>query len=130
MLDPTLLKAFITMLAAVVGLSLLLFILKKRIAIKGRVASNPSSLYVDARVPLTPKSQAIVLLYGEKRFLIGVTENSVNLIADISDTEQKIHSDKPNDKKVISEETDILEPQLPEDLSFTAFLKSISRRES
>lgn len=118
------------MLAAVVGLSLLLFILKKRIAIKGRTSSASSTLFVESRVPLTPKSQAIVLHYGEKRFLIGVTESSVQLIADISESDRQENSDTSADKKVMTENTPQLEPQLSDDLSFTAFLKSISRRES
>lgn len=123
MIDPTLLKAFITMIAAVGGLSLLLFILKRKAASKVSSTKN-TSLTVETRIALTPKSHAVVLHYGSKKFLLGVTEHSVQLLSELLENQQKNVSNEPAEKPL----------RLPneivnDDLSFSAFIKSISRKE-
>lgn len=79
MIDPTLLKAFITMMAAVIGLSLLLFILKRKSLSRSMSSTQTvQSLSVDARLSVTPKSQVIVVNYGDKKYMLGITEHSLS----------------------------------------------------
>lgn len=128
MIDPSLLKAFITMMAAVGGLSLLLFILKKK-AHHRSVHIDPSlqTLSIDSRVNVSPKSQVAVVKYGEKKYLLGISEQSINLIADVSEKPAHVHADNPIPASSGSaiHSTDIS----PNDISFAAFIKSITKRD-
>ncbi len=128
MIDPSLLKAFITMIAAVAGLSLLLFFLKKK-ARNSTVNSDSSlqTLSIESRVNVSPKSQVVVINYGDKKFVLGITEQSINLIADVTEKPSRVHFENstafPSDSKSHHSDTS------SNDVSFAAFLKSITKRD-
>lgn len=128
MIDPTLLKAFITMMAAVIGLSVLLFILKRKSLSRSMSSTQTvQSLSVDARLSVTPKSQVIVVHYGDRKFMLGITEHSINLIADLS-----IPAVPSTESSAVSAPLShgTVEQIHEDDLSFAAFIKSITKREN
>ncbi|MBN8573218.1 MAG: flagellar biosynthetic protein FliO [Candidatus Kapabacteria bacterium] len=128
MIDPTLLKAFITMAAAVGGLSLLLLLLKKKA--RNRIVNADSSLQtlsIESRIAVAPKSQVVVINYGDKKYILGITEQSINLIADV--TEKLPHPRVENSPTFSSDYNAHASDTSSNDVSFAAFLKSITKRD-
>lgn len=128
MIDPSLLKAFITMIAAVGGLSLLLFILKRKA--RNSIVNTDSSLQtlsIESRVHITPKNQVVVINYGDKKYVLGISEQSVNLIADV--TEKPVRHQVENSTTFSSDSKPYTTDTSSNDVSFAAFLKSITKRD-
>ena len=75
-------------LGVVIGLA---FVLLKYILPKTRLRSfqRHQWLQVVSRVPMTPKSSVYCVKFAERFFVLGVSEESVNLITELSPEEGK-----------------------------------------
>jgi len=132
MVDNNLLNAFLSMGAIVLILIAILFVLK-RIAKKKQIGGNNIDMKIVSRLQIQHKSQLAIVEVDGKKLLLGLTEQNVNLLADLSDDKTFIEKNDTIEKifptsnaklqesmKKVSKSND----NLSNDLSFSAFLKS------
>jgi flagellar protein FliO/FliZ len=81
--DNNLLNAFFTM-GAIVLILLTILIVLKRIARKKQSGGSTYDMKVVSRMPLQQKAQLAIVEVQGKKLLIGLTEQNVNLLADLS----------------------------------------------
>ncbi len=83
MFDGNILRAFAT-LGLLVSLFGVLFWLIKKYTAKSKKKSSGISLEILSRMALQPKNQLFVIKAGDKTLLLGVSEKSINTLADLS----------------------------------------------
>ncbi len=120
MIDETLLRTFLTLLLCVAGLGVVLFFVK-RYSSKIAPQRQMFDLKAVGRVSIH-KGAVYAIQAGSKTLLIGATDHSINLIADIS-SEQSLTPTAPPSSL---EHSVVLPPETSDSLSFSAFLQSIS----
>ncbi len=132
MIDNNLLNAFLSMGAIVLVLITFLFILK-RIAKRKQSGGSSYDMKVIARMPLQQKSQIAIVDVQGKIFLLGLTEQNVNLLADLSEDKTFITKNEnlenifPTSNLKMQEslkKATSSNEMLNNDLSFKAFIKS------
>jgi flagellar protein FliO/FliZ len=84
-------NAFVVMILFVAGLAVLLFYLK-RLAEKQRSVKNRLALDIIAKQPVTPKSQIMVVEIEGEKYMLGVTENNINLLTKLGDSSSRVPS--------------------------------------
>lgn len=87
--DNPIANAFVVMIIFVAGLAMLLFYLK-RLAEKQRSIKNKMPLDIVAKQPVTQKSQIMVVEVEGERYMLGVTENNINLLTRLESSNQDI----------------------------------------
>jgi flagellar biogenesis protein FliO len=132
MIDNNLMNAFLSMGAIVVLLLVILFVLK-RIARKKQSGGASYDMKIVSRLPLQQKAQLLIVEAQGKNLLIGLTDQNVNLIANLSEDNDLISKNDSIEKIFPSSNSRMQETiknaaksseNLNNDLSFKAFLKS------
>lgn len=141
-MDATLLRAFATLIGVSAALGGILFLVKK-FASKSRKKIGGMNLEVISRVALQPKQQLYVVRAAEKILLIGATDQSINILSDLSGENMDEALAKtlniPAQKKNSSQEKILPQTKISPELSNTSvgaevpsfgdFLKSIIKGE-
>lgn len=138
-MDENLLKAFATLAACVGGIVIMLLVTKK-IAVKKNLSATLSyeSVEIIAKIPLPPKGLLYVIAAGGKRLLVGSTEQSITLIADVTSVNISPESTATSfsHKEVVppsegfSQAGGANHVSFNDDISFSAFLKTILSRDT
>ena len=132
MIDDNILNAFISM-GIIVLVLVAILILVKRFARKNKMGGADFDFKVLARLPLQAKAQATVIKVRGRTLLLGLTEQNVSLLADITEEDNIVtNSDKlesifPTSKSKMRESlarASKSNSDLPNNLSFKAFVKS------
>jgi flagellar biogenesis protein FliO len=120
MIDETLLRAFLTLLLCVAALGVVLVVVRRY---SSKITPQRQSIELKAvgRLPVH-KGAVYAVQAGGRTLLIGATDNSINLIADITEQSPLTITDSaPNQQSIIP-------PETSDSLSFSSFLQSISQR--
>lgn len=120
MIDDTLLRTFFTLLLCVAGLGAVLFFVK-RYSSKITPQRQMLDLKAIGRVSIH-KGAVYAIQAGSKTLLIGATDHSINLIADISSEQSPLTPPSSLEHSVV------LPPETSDSLSFSSFLQSISTK--
>ena len=132
MFDSNILNAFLSLSFLVLLLGGILFALKY-LAKKRNKSTSDTQLEVISRVSLQPKTHMYIVKVGNKKLLIGATDNSISTLADLSEKKQISKSEEASLDKNLqtmlkrnSVKTDKVQPtaQPSQSLSFKSFLKS------
>lgn len=130
MFDDTILKSFATMGVAVAFLSAILFFMKFLVK-KNRMNNsiNNTELKIISKTTLQPKHHLYIVKANNKELLLGVTDQNINLIADLSCNKEKFNDELmiSNNKiiptnKIIKKKENT--PITDDSLSFKNFLMS------
>jgi flagellar biogenesis protein FliO len=126
MIDETLLKAFLTLMACAALLGGILWYIKRWAARKSPLAKEVN-IRITGRMSLPPKAIVYTMQVAGRTLLIGVTDHSVALLADLTESTDSIpatiESAKQNSIPSLVDDS-------PEAVSFGAFLKAITKREN
>lgn len=112
MFDSQLYSSFFTLMGIVAFLGVL-YLFVKRYA-KSKTALKGMNIKIHERVAVFPKGHLIITEIGGKYYLLGATEQSINILKELDIDEVPDETQKLN----ISAIRD------PEDLSFKSFIKS------
>jgi len=124
-IDPNILNAFLTLMGSVTILGIILFLMKKY-TLKFKNKSIENNIEVISKLNLSPKNSLWTVKFQNKVLLLGVSEKSINLISEVSNS--YLAEDK-SDVKLKSKIQPIVQSNKPtsntnDDLSFKEFLKS------
>jgi len=117
-IDNNILNAFLTMMASVVLLGIVLIAIKK-FFFKVQNLNNDNKIDILSRVNLNNKNSLFIVKIQNKHLLIGSTEKNVNLIAEL-DISENTQLHKPKNKEKNKDFNKVNN----KDLSFKAFLNS------
>ncbi|MCL2039294.1 MAG: flagellar biosynthetic protein FliO [Bacteroidetes bacterium] len=124
-------QTFVVLLAAV-GIIVVIMLLIKKITMKRMENRATVNLNVITKITLQPKNHLFVVRAANKLLVLGVTDNSINILTELEPDFEKTITDKPNDPNV----TDVIlnkvinsklkpDPIINNaDLSFKNFIKS------
>jgi flagellar biogenesis protein FliO len=87
MIDETLLRAFITMMVCVGAIAGLLWLVKRKMT-TGKQGNTLIGIEIIARQGLNTKAQIFVVSVHSKTLLLGVTEQSVTMLAELDSLPQ------------------------------------------
>jgi len=82
-MDATILKAFSLLALCVGGIGVLFYFLRKYSSKLTR-NNNTTEMKVTGKLSLMPKSHLFIVKVGDRDLLLGVTEGSINTLADLS----------------------------------------------
>ncbi len=124
-IDPNILNAFLTLMGSVAILGIILFLMKKY-TLKFKNKSIENNIEVISKLNLSPKNSLWTVKFQNKVLLLGVSEKSINLISEVSNT---FSVDDKTDVKLKSKNQSIVQSNKQtvntnDDLSFKEFLKS------
>jgi flagellar biogenesis protein FliO len=126
MIDENLLHAFLTLMLCVAGLGIVLFIVKRYSA---KIAPHKQTvdMKILGRLPLQ-KANIYTIQAGERTLIIGTTDHSITTLADITSPASATSSlPAPSVSAQPSKDNSTIDPTA-DNLSFAAFLQSISHR--
>ncbi|MCB0702565.1 MAG: flagellar biosynthetic protein FliO [Ignavibacteriae bacterium] len=112
MFDSQLYSSFFTLMGIVAFLGVL-YLFIKRYA-KSKTALKGMNIKIHERVAVFPKGHLIIAEIGGKFFLLGATEQSINILKELEIEDIPIEKERLNISAV----------REPEDLSFKSFIKS------
>lgn len=122
-MDGTVLKSFAILFASV-GVVFLVLMALKKVSKKFTLSNNSVELKVLSKLALNPKSQLYIIEADGKTLLLGVSEKSINTLAELSD-EQRISSfDLNKPQRQTKPANAKLKQNSNDNLSFMSFLKS------
>lgn len=113
MFDDPITQAFATLALAVAAIAIIFWLLKKYSKKISPKLGN-KNIDIKSRSSLTPKSHLYIVEVEGEKLLLGVTENSVNLIKELKIKDENTSNGIPDNLKLNSEKDDI---------SFKSFLK-------
>jgi len=126
-MDSNIIQTFIVLLAAV-GIIVVIMMLVKKIATKRLENRTTINLNVITKITLQPKTHLFVVRAANKLLVLGVTDNSINILTELEPDLEKTITDRPTDatdiilNKVMN--SDLKPPINNTDLSFKNFIKS------
>lgn len=123
-MDGSIIKAFLTLIGSVAVLGLLLYLVKKA-GLKVKKNNGGYSLEILSKLTLQPKSHIFIIKAESKILMVGVSEKTINLISDLTESYDK----KPKQLSIPKIEKNMTNSKNQkindvDDLSFKAFLKS------
>ncbi|MBL7973623.1 MAG: FliO/MopB family protein [Candidatus Kapabacteria bacterium] len=136
--DP-LLRAFITMSISVAGILGVLWYVKRRTS-RGRVGQELVGIEVIARQALNPKAQIFIVKVSGKTVMLGVTEQSVTNLGEVSIQQQiqqqqvvnqqefRVAQPTQNTTQMPQPIPGVPPPLQPVDLTFSNFVKTIFKK--
>ncbi|MDC1067863.1 flagellar biosynthetic protein FliO [Candidatus Kapabacteria bacterium] len=114
MFDSPMTNAFFTMIMGVGAIGVIFFVLKKYSKkISPKMGGN-NEIQIISRSSLTPKSHLYIVEIENQKLVLGVTENSINLVKEL-DIDKKIELEEKNLDNIVIKD--------PKDISFKSFLK-------
>jgi flagellar biogenesis protein FliO len=126
-MDTNILQTFIVLITAV-GIIVIIMLLVKKISMKRLENRATINLNVITKVTLQPKNHLFVVKAANKLLVLGVTDNSINILTELEpDLEQTITNKSNSDailKQVISSGINNKSSNNNKDLSFKNFIKS------
>lgn len=137
--ELSLLKSFVTLIILVGVLGLALMLLKKYVKKHRSKTPEGDQLQILARTALQPKTNIYILKVGDRKLLVGTTDNNIATLADLTE-ESHVAADKNlsngknnvyNKKQTLKtlKQMDALASNPPaDDLSFRSFIKSAFKR--
>jgi|GEM_PF-1040857 len=122
-MDWTIVNAALFLVASIVALAIVAVVLRRFARQRGSISGIP--IRIIARQPLAPKATLVIVDVGDKRLLLGVTEQSINLLGTLAGT-----SSQPFPKGEPSPPNSVRIPTAPApaELSFRAYLSSLFQR--
>jgi len=128
MLNDPILNTFFSLLLIVAVLAGILFYVKKLALKYSKNKFNSTGVEILSKIPLQPKTNLFVVKVYNKKLLIGVSENSIQTLAEITD-EGDIKPQLINKKlKSVKSKASTKELRLEDSLSFREFLNQTFRR--
>jgi flagellar biogenesis protein FliO len=131
MLEDTLLRSFLSMIAFIAVLAVILYVFK-RYAKKTKLRNNSIDLNIISKLTIQPKTNLFIIKAGLRTLLIGVTDHNIQTLSDL--TEEKSQKSSFNIKKPSAiQQNEAAEAPLPipskkkiddEELSFINFIRS------
>jgi flagellar biogenesis protein FliO len=95
---PVMMKLALAVLVVVVLIYITMLLLRKVSLGRAGILGGKGSLEVLERSYFAPKKMVCLLRVGEKVLLVGVSDNSVNLVADVSDQDLTTNDPKASKK--------------------------------
>ncbi len=126
-MDGTVLKSFAILIASVGVVFLVLYALK-RVSKRFTTAQNTKELKILSKLALSPKNQLFIVEADGKTLLLGVSEKSINALAELSDDQRYSSLETSKTKKTKS--PTVSQNANANDLSFLSFLKSSIAKKS
>lgn len=144
MFDGNLLNAFLTLAVSVAAIGGLFYLLKK-VSRKSKSKNNDIDFEILSKIPLQGKSSLFAVRVGNKKILLGVSDQNISMIGELPSNDKKNKSiQQPkikSDDPIIKNNIDALKKaynQMPEQesidqdddvsLSFGSFLKSTFKK--
>ena len=133
MFENALLRSFFSLIILVAVLGFILYLVK-RIARKSARKANSNGIAIISRTSLLPKAHVYIIEAGSQKLLLGVTEQNVNFLYDMTNqtaantsTQVKLNTE---DASALAKE--LLKKKQPtqqdESLSFSNFLKNTFKK--
>lgn len=123
-LNNPILSTFITLSIAVLGIGLILYFVKKYTD-QHRINDNAYGMKILSKLSLSPKNHIYAIEAGGKKLLIGVSDKSINTLAELeNNTNIRKEIAKYSNKESQIPKTKIDNP----DLSFSSFIRSAFKR--
>ncbi len=141
-MDPNVLNAFLTLSFIVVGLTVVLIIVKRYAAANTAKGDGPD-IRVLHRLALQPKKSLCVVLVVDRILVLGLSDDSITTLAEISDQEsvqrlmrEPAHALSATGAAALAKKLHFISPSAAQrnattrepELSFAAFVKSIGRK--
>jgi flagellar biogenesis protein FliO len=123
-MDGSIIKAFLTLAGSVGVLGFLLYLVKKA-GLKAKKNNGAYNLEILSKLTLQPKSHIFIIKAESKILMVGVSEKSINLISDLTETNEintKLLPTPKHEKIIASSKNKKINDV--DDLSFKAFLRS------
>ncbi len=127
-MDWTVINAALILLASIVVLAVIAIVVRRFATNRGLVHGLP--IRIIARQPIAPKASVVIVDIGDKRFLLGVTEQNVSLLGSFPIT-QPAQQPSSTPTAVTPPPQAIKMPRptpAPAELSFRAYLSSMFQR--
>ena len=128
-MNTNILQTFIVLITAV-GVIVAIMLLVKKISMKRTENRATINLNVISKITLQPKNHLFVVKAANKLLVLGVTDNSINILTEIESDLEKTITDKENPdmadtiiKQVINSSIKN-KPITNDDISFKNFIKS------
>lgn len=130
-MDGNVLQTFVVLISAV-GIIAGIMLLVKKISMKRMENRATINLSVISKITLQPKNHLFVVKAANKILILGVTDNSINILTELdpqsdeSGSSDKINLNNADDllKNVVSSVSNTNIKELNNDLSFVNFIKS------
>jgi len=139
--DP-LFRAFVTMSISVIGILCVLWYVKRKTS-KGKIGKDVVGIEVIARQALNPKAQIFIVNVSDKTIMLGVTEQSVTNLGELTTQKASVSQGVPlqkgsegNEQHKVQHNTiplpinnhELPYPLKPADLTFSNFVKTIFKK--
>jgi len=127
-MDSNIFQTFIVLIAAV-GVIATIMILIKKISMKRMENRDTINLNVISKITLQPKNHLFVVKAANKLLVLGVTDNSINILTELEPDSEKIISNQSNSNdEILKQIVDSGITNKPinnvQDISFKKFIKS------
>ena len=130
MFEDPIMNTFFSLIVLVAVLGGVLIAVKRIVLKQRNTKHNAEGIEVLSKIPLQPKTNLFVVKVGGKKLLIGANDNSINTLADL--TNSSIAKRQEQNKKIITgqkQQTTVSKPQIdPENLSFKTFLNQTFKK--
>jgi flagellar biosynthetic protein FliO len=126
-MDTNILQSFGVLILAVAVIAGIMFLIKK-ISTQRMESKTSVDLKVISKITLQPKNHLFVVKVADKTLVLGVTDNTINILTELDPTFEKVVNIKSN--KIITDEiiskvaNTSAGGNLNTNLSFANFLKS------
>lgn len=122
-MDSNILNAFLTLMGSVAILGIILFMMKK-LTLKFKKSSSINGIEVLSKLNLSPKNALWTIKIQNRILLLGVSEKSINLLAELSNSNLQNEKYELSNKKSTSTNINKNIDDLSSELSFKEFLKN------
>ncbi len=122
-MDSNILNAFLTLMGSVAILGIILFMMKK-LTLKFKKNSSINGIEVLSKLNLSPKNALWTIKIQNRILLLGVSEKSINLLAELSNSNPPNEKYGLSNKKSTPTNTNKNIDSLSSELSFKEFLKN------
>ncbi len=123
-MDWTVVNAVLILIASIVVLAVIAIVVRRYAASRGSAHGLP--IRIIARQPIAPKASVVIVDIGDKRLLLGVTEQSVTLLG--SGTLLPPHKQQRSETSDQPGRPLRTAPPATAELSFRAYLSSLFQR--
>jgi flagellar biosynthetic protein FliO len=126
-MDTNILQSFGVLILAVAVIAGIMFLIKK-ISTQRMESKTSVNLKVISKITLQPKNHLFVVKVADKTLVLGVTDNTINILTELDPTFDSVVNTKSNNKiadEIISKVANkSVSSNLNANLSFANFLKS------
>ncbi len=124
-MDWTVINAALILISSIVVLAVIAVVVRRYATNRGSAHGLP--IRIVARQPIAPKASVVIVDIGDKRLLLGVTEQTVTLLGSVT-LSHPPHQQPPSQTTDQSPRPLRTAPPAPAELSFRAYLSSLFQR--